>query len=198
MDNETLLDPDQLDAAILDEAALEARLPWVAEAPQDRAPIAQLCHRPAYSERAFVERLELCPERGVLGDRWSRYTWIYLPDGSPDPRLQVCLLPLRVWQLVCEPLQARGVLHPGDNLVADLDCSEHNLPLGQRLRLGTAVVEVSDVFNNACRKWRARYGSPSLQWINRPANTPLRLRGVLCRILEAGSVGLDDRVEKLP
>lgn len=197
MNNEILLDQHALNQLMLSEQQLDDQLPWVRQAAKNHAAIERLCLRPAYSERQFTAQLELCPERGVVGDRWSKYTWIYLPDGSPHPNLQLCLMPLRVWQLVCKPAQDKGVLHPGDNLIADLDCSEQNLPVGQQLQLGSAVIEVSDVFNNACSKWRARYGSASVQWINRPPNIPLRLRGVLCRIVKAGTVSLNDRVEKL-
>jgi len=197
MNTEFYLENHLLEQVAPNEAQLDEQMPWIQQACKTSAAIEQLCFRPAYSEREFTEQLQLCPERGVIGDRWSKYTWIYLPDGSPDPRLQVCLMPLRVWQLVCKPLQAHGVLHPGDNLLADLDCSEENLPVGQQLQLGSAVIEVSDEFNNACSKWRKRYGSASVQWINRDHNRPLRLRGVLCRIVQPGFVKLSDRIEKL-
>lgn len=197
MPKEHLLDNDQLSQLSLTEEQLDEKMPWVQQASKTAAPIEQLCLRPAYSERKFTEQLELCAERGVVGDRWCKYTWIYLPDGSPDPRLQVCLMPLRVWQLVCKPAQEQGVLHPGDNFLADLDCSEENLPVGQHLQVGSAVIEVSDEFNNACSKWRSRYGSTSVQWINRPHNRPLRLRGVLCNIVKSGIVRSSDRIEKL-
>lgn len=197
MQNEQQLSKYQLSELMLSEQELDSKMAWIQQAPKDSASIKQLCLRPKSGERLFTERLELCPERGVVGDRWLHHTWIYLLDGSPDPRLQVSLLPTRIWELACKPFEDQGVLHPGDTFIADLDCSEKNLPTGQRLQVGSAVIEVSDIFNTACSKWRDRYGNKSIQWINRPHNRPLRLRGILCSIVTGGTVSLSDRIEKL-
>lgn len=173
---------------------LNARREWALDAPKDNAPILTLCVRPAEGEREFTQTLRLDPEQGVVGDRWLRKTWIYLPDGQPDPRIQVCLMGSRVLELVRR--EGNGAMHPGDNIIADMDFSEANLPVGQRLRVGTAVIEVSDVFNTACSKWQQRYGADSLKWINLPENKPLRLRGILALVVEAGEVRLTDTIRK--
>lgn len=174
---------------------LEAQKPWVLDAPKDAAPMLSLCVRPAEGERQFVERIRFDPEQGVVGDRWRRKTWMHLPDGSPDPRIQVCLLGSRVLQLVRR--EGTAMIHPGDTIIADMDFSEANLPAGQRLQVGTAVLEVSDVFNTGCAKWQQRYGPAALRWINRPENRALRLRGILARVVTAGEATLGDVVRKL-
>ena len=46
----------------------------------------------------------------------------------------------------------RSQPHPGDTIVADLDCSLQNLPVGTLIRAGTAVLRTSDEFNNGCVK----------------------------------------------
>ena len=173
---------------------LQTRLEWVLDAPADNAPITTLCVRPAEGERSFVSSMQLDTEKGVVGDRWIRKTWMHLADGSPDPRIQVCLLGARTLELV--RTNPDTMPYPGDNIIADMDFSKANLPVGQRLQVGTAVIEVSDVFNNACSKWRQRYGDDALRWINLPENLPLRLRGILCRVVTAGTVTLNDRITK--
>lgn len=174
---------------------LQSRRDWALSAPRDEAPILALCLRPEEGQRRFARRLRLDPEEGVVGDRWIRKTWMHLPDGRPDPRIQVCLLGARVLQLIRG--MADGSVYPGDNVIADMDFSEGNLPAGQRLQLGSAVIEVSDVFNTACSKWQQRYGAASLQWINLPENKPHRLRGILARVVQGGEVGLEDSIRKL-
>lgn len=174
---------------------LQAKLSWATSAPRDNAPISTLCVRPAEGDRQFVERIDFSVTEGVVGDRWIRKTWMRLPDGRPDPRIQVCLLGQRVLELV--RIDPYRMPYPGDNIVADLDFSETNLPSGQLLRVGTATLEVSDIFNTACSKWRARYGDDALRWINLPDNLPHRLRGVLCRVVASGYATIKDRIVKV-
>ncbi|MBC2607698.1 MOSC domain-containing protein [Pelagicoccus albus] len=174
---------------------LDAHRDWVLDAPKDDAPILTLCVRPNEGEREFVKTLSLDPEQGVVGDRWIRKTWIYTPDGKPDPRIQVCILGSRVLQLIRR--DPDGMTYPGDNIIADMDFSEMNMPVGQLLQVGSAVIEVSDVFNTACSKWNVRHGKESIKWINLPENKPHRLRGVLCKVVKAGEVSLTDKIRKV-
>ncbi|MDQ8185602.1 hypothetical protein [Pelagicoccus sp. SDUM812002] len=174
---------------------LNARRDWVLAAPKDNAPILTLCVRPDEGERTFVSKIQLDPEQGVVGDRWIRKTWIYTDDGKPDPRIQVCLLGSRILQLIRR--DPDGMTYPGDNIIADMDFSEENLPVGIHLQIGTAILEVSDVFNHACSKWSERHGNVSFKWINLPENKPKRFRGILCQIIQAGEVTLTDSIRKL-
>lgn len=174
---------------------LNARLPHICEAPRDVGEIHKLCFRPGFRKREFVDELTLSVTEGVIGDRWKEYGWLKLPDGAADPRIQVCILSKRV--LDCVWQEGDGVDYPGDTMIVDMEMSEANLPVGTQLQVGSAIIEVSDVFNNACTKWVARYGKQSRQWINLPENVPLRLRGILCRIVQDGDVKLSDHVQKL-
>ena len=79
------------------------------------------------------------------------------------------------------------VPHPGDTFIVDMDLSEENLPAGQLLQVGSAALRVSDVFNDGCVKWKARYGTAAKDWVNLPENRALRLRGILCSVERAGS-----------
>ncbi|ABN78956.1 hypothetical protein SAMN05421763_103533 [[Luteovulum] sphaeroides subsp. megalophilum] len=174
---------------------LAAALPHVLAAPKTDAPIASLCWRARFNARSFPDRLLLTRGCGVPGERWRKHPWLTLPDGSPDPRIQVSILPTRVCDLVWR--DRTGTPHPGDTIVADLDMSEANLPTGSLLQAGTAVLRVSDVFNDGCVKWKVRYGRAAKDWIVAEGHPPLRLRGVLCSIEQSGVVRLSDRLRKL-
>lgn len=87
--------------------------------------------------------------------------------------------------------------HPGDTIICDLNMTEDNLPAGSLLQAGTAVLRVSDLFNDGCVKWKARYGRAAKDWITAPGHPRLRLRGILCSVEQDGEVRLGDPVRKL-
>ncbi len=174
---------------------LQAALPQVLAAPKDAAPVSQLCLRPGYGQRAFVKNIHMTREFGIPGERWLTSPWLKLPDGRPDPRIQVSLLGTRVLDLVWrDPAVAP---HPGDPILADMDFSHANMPAGTLLSVGTATLRVSDQFNDACVKWKVRYGDDAKDWIVRPENLKYRLRGILCEIVEDGFVNVGDLICKL-
>jgi MOSC domain-containing protein YiiM len=183
-----------MSAEFVTRRTLDQKMDWILSSPKDEGDIETLCIRPNEGERDYVQSMQLNKEEGVVGDRWIRKTWMHLEDGSPDPRLQVCVLSSRVLATVRTDT---SMMYPGDNIVADLDLSEANLPVGQRLQIGSAVIEVSDVFNTACPKWLARYGADSIVWINLHDHKPLRLRGVLAKVVVAGEVKITDTINKI-
>lgn len=174
---------------------LARALPHVLAAPRDDAAVEWLCFRPAYNQRRFPTRLTLTPAEGVPGERWLKAPWLRLPDGSPDPRIQVSILPRRVMDAVW--LDRDNTPHPGDTIICDLDMSRENLPAGMLLQVGTAVLRVSDIFNDGCVKWKVRYGKPAKDWLTAPGHPALRLRGVLCSVETGGDIALGDRIRKL-
>lgn len=174
---------------------LMAALPQIQAAPKTDAPIDMLCWRPGFGKREFVDELTLTVAGGIPGDRGQTHPWMKLPDGTPDPRIQVSILSKRVLDLVWRDRE--NVVHPGDPIIADLDTSEENLPVGTRLKAGTAILEVSDVPNPGCVKWKVRYGAAAKDWLVQPDLVRYRLRGVLCRIVQDGVVARTDRLIKL-
>jgi hypothetical protein len=175
--------------------ALLAALPHVLAAPKNAARIQQLCFRPARNERTFPESLTLTRAAGVPGERWLTEPWLRLPDGAPDPDIQVSILPARVLELVWQPGDAAP--HPGDTMVADMDMSVANLPPGTLLQAGTATLRVSGVFNDGCVKWKTRYGAAAKDWITAPGHPDLRLRGILCAVVQDGTVRVGDVLTRL-
>lgn len=173
--------------------ALTAALPGVLSAPKTGSAVEFLCFRPGFGERRFVDDLTLTQQHGIPGERWGTSPWLKLPDGSGHPGIQISILPRRVLDLVWRDRET--VVHPGDTFVSDLDMTETNLPAGQLLAVGTAVLRVSEVWNDACAKWKVRYGAAAYDWVR--AHKVLRLRGVLCSIVEDGVIRLGDAVEVL-
>lgn len=167
----------------------------LAPLPTDAAQIESLNVRPGLNQRESRTWIELDPMRGAIGDRWEHTTWLYLPDGRPDPRVQLALCNTSLLDLM---QRAAGTQHhPGDTIFANLDLSTKNLSAGSHLRVGTAVIEISDVENDACAKFAAHYGDTIFKWIRRPNNRPLRLRGAFARVVTAGIVRLGDTIGPL-
>ncbi|MEM7438235.1 MAG: hypothetical protein AAF393_01455 [Pseudomonadota bacterium] len=176
-------------------AECEAAFSHVLDAPKDNAAIEILCFRPDFGERDFRDEIELTVEHGIVGERWGKAPWLKLKDGSPDPRIQVSILGRRTLDLCWRNRDT--TIYPGDTMIADLDMSEANLPAGTRLQAGTAVLEVSTKFNDACPKWIKRYGRESFNWFNIRENRTLRLRGALCMIVQDGIVRKGDILRKI-
>lgn len=176
-------------------AELTTALPHLAAAPKTDACIHSLCFRPAFNQRTHPDSLTLTVAEGVPGERWLTAPWLRLPDGRPDPNIQVSILPTRMLDLVW--LDRTGTPHPGDTIVADLDTAQTNLPPGTLLQAGTAVLRVSDLFNDGCVKWKTRYGADAKTFITQPGHPELRLRGILCAIVKDGTVTMADRIIRL-
>jgi MOSC domain-containing protein YiiM len=85
----------------------------------------------------------------------------------------------------------------GDQLYVDFDLSSENLPVGARIAVGDAVVEVTATPHTGCAKFSARFGSDALRFVNSPAGRALRLRGVNARVVSSGAVRTGSAVRKL-
>ena len=176
-------------------AECEAALEHILAAPESGAVIDQLCFRPDFEQRSFPDTLEMTVKHGIIGERWTKKPWLTLPNGDPDPRIQVSILAQRVMELCWRDRE--NTVHPGDPIVVDMDLSAANLPVGTRLSAGSAILEVSDKFNTGCIKWHDRYGNDSLRWINKADHRAYRLRGILCKIVQDGTVKVGDQLIKL-
>ena len=174
---------------------LAAALPDVLAAPRNGGGVRLLCARPKPNARTFPDALTLTRDAGVVGDFEMSRPWLELADGSPDPRIQVSVLPSRVLDLVWR--ERDRVAHPGDNIVVDMNLSEENLPVGTLLSVGTAILRISDVPNDGCVKWKVRQGKAAYKWIAEPSQAPLRLRGLFCSVEQDGVVRLGDSIVRL-
>jgi hypothetical protein len=173
-------------------AELAAALPSVLAAPRREGVVRLLCARPKPNARTFPETLTLTRAAGVAGDFEMSRPWLTLPDGSPDPQIQVAIIPWRVLDLVWRDRDR--VAHPGDNIALDMNLTEENLPVGTLLSAGTAVLRISAEPNEGCAKWKVRCGRAAYDWTTAPENAPLRLRGLFCSVEQDGILRLGDMI----
>lgn len=178
---------------LITRAELDAALEHVMASPKTDSAVQSLCRRPEFNKRQLVDRIQFTRAEGTPGERWSTLPWMRNEDGTPHPGIQVSILGSRVVDLVWRNRDT--VVHPGDPIVADLDTSEANLPVGTLIQAGTAVLRVSDVPNLGCVKWKVRYGVDALRWVE--SRPELRLRGVLCSVERDGEINMNDRLQVL-
>lgn len=181
--------------SVVSRAELDNAIPNILAAPKTGVAIEMLCLRPERNARKFVKNIELTRAEGIPGERWLKEPWLRLENGAPHPGIQVCILQKRVLDLVWKDRENSP--HPGDTFVVDMDLSEANLPTGQLLSVGTAVLRVSEVFNDACVKWKVRYGVDAKEWVTAPGHPQHRLRGILCSIEQDGMISEGDLLSKI-
>lgn len=143
---------------------------------RDHGRLDHIVRRSEGGVREVLDRAQLLPERGLPGDAWERR----LPL-APEAQLAVMQTPIAELIAGGQPLSLFG-----DNLFVDLDLSAASLPIGARIRIGTAMLEVTPKPHNGCKKFRARFGLDALTFVSRPDLRPLNLRGIYLRVIEAG------------
>lgn len=179
----------------LTSAQLHAGLSQIQQSPPDRGNLKAIVIRPASDERVSLSECQLSPELGVHGDTWANGCWKSLPDGSPHPDVQIAIINSRTIDLLAGT-ESRWPL-AGDNLYVDLDLSVENLTAGQRLSIGTAVIEITEVLHSGCEKFGERYGSAAVAFVNSEIGRTLRLRGIYAKVVTAGMIHVNDVVSKV-
>ncbi|MEN8661342.1 MAG: MOSC domain-containing protein [Lentimonas sp.] len=162
-------------------------------APIEKGQVDFLINRPSEGVHTQVDELYFDVEKGIIGDRWSETAWLKLLDGRSDPRVQVSLTNTSVIRCFTGE-SGEGVFRCGDNVYTNLNLSERALPIGAHLQIGEAVIEVSDVLNDACGKFSQRFGKEAFACVRSEENASLRLRGLFAKIVQSGSVRIDDQL----
>ena len=163
-----------------------ARLP---ASPRDEGRVVRCVLRPAHDRRETPEAIRVSPERGVELDRWGG-------DAARRPGNQVSLINVHVLRSLAGSEERMAL--SGDNLQVDLELSEENLPVGTRLSIGSALLEVSADPHRPCRKFHERFGASAVKKVVRASKRGKRGRGVLTQVLRAGEIRVGDviRVER--
>ncbi|MEI6540835.1 MAG: MOSC domain-containing protein [Planctomycetota bacterium] len=183
------------EAIHLTEIEIEAGLQEVRKSPSNNGLLEAIVVRPGLEERRFLQQCRLSPEGGTEGDAWDRGCWLKLPDGRPDPDVQICITNSRMINLVAGEKQRWELA--GDNLFVDLDLSRENLTAGQLLSIGESVIQITEQAHNGCAKFSKRFGSSALKVVNSPPGQELRLRGIYAKVIKAGLVEVGDLITKL-
>lgn len=176
-------------------AELQAGLPEILASPTDEGTLRAIVVRPGPKERLDLESCEISAAGGAHGDRWVKGCWMSTEDGRPHPDVQICIMNSRSIALIAG--ERSNWAPAGDNFFIDMDLSPVNLPAGQRLTIGSAVVEITNVPHNGCASFVERYGRDATVFVNTGKGRQLRLRGVYARVVRDGRVSVGDRVNKV-
>jgi MOSC domain-containing protein YiiM len=174
-----------LEPLLLDE--LDEGLPEVRQSPKDQGILKTIGICPQENQQISLTQCHLSPELGLEGDHWAK-------GPSPHPDTQVTLMNVRVIALIAQQ-ESRWSL-AGDILYVDLDLSDENVPCGQRLSIGSVVLEVTDRPHTECGKFAKAFGEDARRFVNSPEGSRLNLRGIYAKIVQAGTVKVGDKVRK--
>ena len=168
-------------------AELEAGLRTMPPVPKDAGRVVAIIRRPAKGAREVLRRARLSPEAGLPGDNWSQ-------KELPDPAAQLTIMQSAVAELTAN---GQSLALFGDNLFVDLDLSKANLPIGSRLRVGEATVEVTPMPHDGSSKFNARFGNDALRFVNAKPTRHLNLRGIYWRVIEPGAIEIGSPIQVL-
>ncbi len=174
---------------------LETGLEHIRRAPKDEGAIELIVRRPAVDQREVLAEARLDVAEGLIGDNWRARGSRSMPDGAANPEMQLNVMSARAVAVVA-PTRERWSL-AGDQLFLDFDLSVENLPIGTRLALGEAIIEVTAPPHTGCAKFAARFGRDAHLFVNSPTGKALRLRGLNARVVQSGTIRAGDRVRKL-
>lgn len=158
----------------------------LAPSPRDTGRVEHCVVRPKNGERLMPAQIRVSPDAGIEGDRW-------ITDEHRGPGNQVSLINVHVLRSLAGGDAARMALS-GDNLIVDLDLSEANLPVGTRLSIGRALLEISPDSHRPCHLFHARFGAEGAKKVRRANRVGRRGRGVLARIVREGTIAIGDAI----
>lgn len=177
---------DDLNHATADE--LEAGLATIRLSPRDPGVVRLIVRRPIAEQREILDSGELHPSVGLVGDTWGQRR-----DQSPETQLTI--MNSRTIALLARRPDRWSLA--GDQLYADMDLGDENLPAGTRLAVGTAVLEVTATPHLGCKKFSARFGPEALRFVNSTEGRKLRLRGMYAMVVIPGAAAVGDLLKKV-
>lgn len=171
---------------------LYAGLDHIRAAPRDEGRVMLIVRRPEVDQREELEEGELDVTVGLVGDNWLTKGSGSRSDGAADPDSQLNVMNARLAALVARAPERWALA--GDQLYLDLDLSLANLPLGTRLELGSATIEVTPKPHRGCAKFTRRFGLDAMRFVNSPVGQELRLRGLCAKVVTPGTIRHGDAV----
>lgn len=174
---------------------LLANLADVQSSPRDGGSLDLIVARPGEGRRVSLEAGDLTVEDGLVGDDWRGRGSSRTDDGSAHPEMQLTLMNRRFLAFIARD-RSRWPL-AGDQLIVDFDLSVDNLQPGQRLAIGSAVVEITAMPHTGCRKFADRFGRDAIAFTATDDGRRLRLRGIYAKVVTSGRVTVGDDIRKL-
>ena len=133
----------------------------------------------------MVQEAYFTPQEGLRGDRWGSR-----PHKTANR--QVSVIRTDIMNLLA------GEADPclsGDNLHVQLDLSTANLPQGSRLKIGTALFELTSETLAPCEQFERRFGQESFSIAKDPELADIRPRGLFLKVLEEGRIEVGDPIK---
>jgi len=169
------------------ETDFQSTLDALGPSPLDNGTVELIVARPSPGERQVLDSAELDTVMGLVGDNWSARRSVQLD-------CQITLMNSRIIQTIAGDREHWPPA--GDQLFVDFDLGPDNLPPGQRIAMGTAVLEVSAVPHTGCEQFTERFGHGAIRFVNSPEGRQLRRRGINARVIQAGVVRAGDTISK--
>ena len=174
---------------------LEQGLDIIRQSPQDEGVLKLIVRRPDVDQRESITTGHLDVSDGLVGDNWHSRGSRHMPDGAPDPDMQLNIMNSRVVEIVANGLERRELA--GDQLYIDMDLSTENLPAGTRLALGEAIVEVTEPPHTGCKKFAARFGREAVLFVNAGFGKTQNFRGICAKVIQSGDIKTGDIARKV-
>lgn len=183
------------DTKFLTADELEAGLSIINLSPKNSGSVDLIVRRPQEDKREVITEALLDIQEGLIGDSWNTRVSFSTADGSPNPVMQITLMNSRVISLLAQSKERWALA--GDQLFVDFDLSVSNIPSGSLLKIGSAVIEVTEKQHTACSKFAKRFGQQAYLFVNSPSRKELRLRGINGRVIKSGKIKTGDIIHKL-
>lgn len=171
--------------------AIEHAVAAAGRSPADVGTIEMIVARPGIGERTPLDEGHVDVGVGLAGDNYLERGNKYTPDGLAHPEAQLNLMNSRVVDVLAGGDRSRWSL-AGDQFFVDIDVSVENLPVGTRLQLGTATIEVAAKPHNGCAKFSDRFGIDAARWVNQERHE--RRRGLNAMVVEPGTIRRGDPI----
>lgn len=175
-------------------AELEKGLNEIRKSPKDEGILEMIVARPEVNEREVLETGKLDLELGLVGDNWKTRGSSRTNDGFGHPEMQLNIMNSRAVSLIAATKERWQLA--GDQLYIDMDLSGENLPPGSRLQMGSAIIEITAIPHNGCKKFTERFGIDAVKFVNSETGKQLHLRGLNAKVVKAGTIKTGDIVKK--
>lgn len=179
---------------ILSTEELEKKFLTLEPSPSDIGTIELIVCRPIPNERKILKDAEITEADGLVGDYWEDKR----AKGKDNTKTQITLINSKIIGLIAGDKE--NWPPAGDQLYVDFDLSLENIPVGQKITLGSednVILEITDIPHTGCEEFMGRFGKDATLFVNASKRKNLRLRGVNAKVIKSGKINVNDQIKKI-